>query len=305
MRTLSQLVIAFLFTSSGYSQKVTLGLHLKKGETYYQVQNSKTTIVETVNGQDISIKMSVEGKTSFQVKDIVNENYQMEVVFKSLQMEMETPQKTVQFSSDKNDTTDIFSTLLSEMTNKPFTITLTKKGKVEEVHGLDNIFGHLLDKYPQLSQEQKQQIKDQLMKAYGEKAMKGSIEMITSIFPDNPVKKGDQWQISTQLEAGFPISVQSTYEYDGSTDSAFQLHGVGKMQTADKDAYIESNGMPLKYDLSGTLTSDIEIDKTSGWIFNATITQNMKGNAEVKDNPKVPGGMMIPMTIETISSVKK
>jgi hypothetical protein len=31
----------------------------------------------------------------------------------------------------------------------------------------------------------------------------------------------------------------------------------------------------------------------------------MKGNAEVKDNPKVPGGMVFPMTIESISSVKE
>ena len=305
MRTLYPFVIAFLLSQTSYSQKVTLGLHLDKGHTYYQLIHSQTRIGEAVNGQDIEIKMSIYGKTAYLVKDIVNGDYQMEVIFKSLEMDMESPQKKVQFSSEKNDTTDILSSLLSEMTNKAFTITLTKKGKVEDVNGLDNIFDHLLDKFSQLKQEQKQQIKDQLMKAYGAKAMKGSIEMVTSVFPDIPVKKGDQWNIMTQLESGFPISLQSEYQYNGSSDSTYLIHGVGKMNTADKEAYIESNGMPLKYDLSGTLESDIQIERNSGWISSATITEKMKGNMEVKDNPKIPGGMVIPMTIETVSSVKE
>ena len=55
--------------------------------------------------------------------------------------------------------------------------------------------------------------------------------------------------------------------------------------------------MPLKYDMAGTMTSDIKIDKKTGWTMSAKISQSIKGNAYVKDNPQMPGGMTIPMTI--------
>jgi hypothetical protein len=75
MKTLTRLLIAFLLSAPCYSQRVTLGSHLKKGQTYYQVQNLKTTIVETVNGREVNIIVSAYGKTSFQVKNMENENY--------------------------------------------------------------------------------------------------------------------------------------------------------------------------------------------------------------------------------------
>jgi hypothetical protein len=55
--------------------------------------------------------------------------------------------------------------------------------------------------------------------------------------------------------------------------------------------------MPLKYDLTGAMTSDIKIDKKTGWTINAMINQSIKGTAYIKDNPQIPGGMTIPMTM--------
>ena len=67
--------------------------------------------------------------------------------------------------------------------------------------------------------------------------------------------------------------------------------------TADKDAYIQSNGMPLKYDMSGTMSSEIKINRKNGWVIESKINQIIKGTAQIKDNPQMPGGMTIPMTL--------
>jgi len=174
---------------------------------------------------------------------------------------------------------------------------MTKTGKIREVKNIDSLFLRVFDKFPQLSDVQKEQIRNQLMQSYGEKAFKGNLEMVSAIFHDSSVSKGNKWIINTKLESGMAGKMESTYEYKDKTDSYIQIIGDSKISTDNKDAYIESNGMPLKFDLNGIMNSDIKINKYSGWILDARITQSIKGTAYVKDNPKMPGGMTMPMII--------
>lgn len=174
---------------------------------------------------------------------------------------------------------------------------LLKNGKVKEVSGIEKLFSGIFEKFPQLPEAQKEQLKQQLDKAYGENAFKGNIEMVTAIFPDHPVEKGDKWKINTELESGMAIDMETNYEYQGNEGANYLIRGESVLKTQDKDAYVEANGMPLKYDMEGVMTSDIRIDKESGWIVEAKINQEIKGDAHIKDNPQIPGGMTIPMTM--------
>jgi hypothetical protein len=61
----------------------------------------------------------------------------------------------------------------------------------------------------------------------------------------------------------------------------------------------EINGIPMRYQLEGTTLTDIKLDKKTGWIIELNLKQLMEGNIEVKDNPKLPGGMTIPMSFTT------
>jgi hypothetical protein len=146
-------------------------------------------------------------------------------------------------------------------------------------------------------------VKSQLLNAYGGKAIKGSIETFTAIFPEKAVKKGAQWNIITNLEAGMASTVSTTYTYEGSEDEFVLISGQGSVETTDKDAYVETNGMSMKYDLSGTLSSSIKMDKKTGWIHEASINQSIEGTATLKANDQLPDGMTIPMTITNETKV--
>lgn len=303
MKKLIQLVIALLLITPSQSQTVHLALNLQKGERYDHIQNSKVSVNETVSGHEIDVVMIVYAKTSYVIKDVTDQFYNMEVSYKNMNLEMQLPQGTMQYSSSKKDTSDLVSTLLSSLTNKPFYIQMTKTGKVQQITGFNSILDNMVNKMNVLD-IQKQAFKDQMTKAFGTKSMKGSIETVTSIFPDKPVAKNDHWVVNTQLESAMSANLQETFEYKGSTDSTSLIHGEGKIQTADKDAYIETNGMPLKYDLTGTLTADFIVNKKSGWIMEARINQEAKGTAQIKDNPKMPGGMSIPMSIKGETEIR-
>jgi hypothetical protein len=53
----------------------------------------------------------------------------------------------------------------------------------------------------------------------------------------------------------------------------------------------------MKYDMKGTMVSDIKADKATGWITESKIKQSIAGTVAIKDNPDAPGGITFPMSM--------
>jgi hypothetical protein len=280
-----------------------LKLNLKKGEAYKQKMFSNAEVLQEVNGQKVNIMMTINGSMVYQVKTINEQGYEMEVTYESLTMSMQLPQGTMEFSSDKKDNPDILSAILAEIKNKPFQIKITHFGKISEVRNIESLFEAAFNKFPNISEGQRGQIKAQLMKAYGAEAFKGNIEMIMAIYPDRPVAKGESWIIKTKIESGMSADMITSYRFSEEGPSDYVITGDSKIETADRDAYIESNGMAMKYDLKGDMSSLIRIDKTSGWIIEAKVKQTISGNVYFKGNAQMPDGMKIPMVMKNEMAV--
>lgn len=297
MRTILTLIFASIVFNSCQSQSTDLCLKLEKGKEYKQITSSKATVIQQFNGQEINMTMTITGTMTFLVKDITESNYNIDTKFERLGMSMEMPQGTIEFSSENNDANDIFSTVLGAMTNKTFEVKMNKTGKITEVNNVEALWETAINQFEQLTEMQKEQLKAQIMKAYGGEAVKGNIEMVTAIYPDKPVNKGDKWTINTKLESGMSAEMTTDYEFTDLTSDYALINGNSTIKTADKDAYIESNGMPMKYDLTGSMISEIKVDKNTGWIVEAKIKQEIKGDAYIKENPQVPNGMKVPITM--------
>lgn len=297
MKTIFTLILTVFVLTSFQTQNSDLSLKLEKGKEYKQITNSKATIIQEVNGQKVNMVMTIKGTMTFLVKDITENGYNMDAKFEELSMSMQMPQGLMEFSSEKNDANDIFSTILGAMKDKAFGITMSKTGKITDVKNVEALWSTAINTFDQLPEMQKEQIKAQIMKAYGGEALKGNIEMVTAIYPDSPVNRGDKWTINTKLESGMSANMTTDYEFAELTSEYALIKGKSTIVTADKDAYIESNGMPMKYDLTGSMDSEIKVDKNTGWIIEATINQKIEGDTYIKENPQLPNGMKIPMTM--------
>lgn len=297
MKTIFTLILTVFVLTSYQTQNSDLSLKLEKGKEYKQITNSKTTIIQEVNGQKMNMVMTIKGTMTFLVKDITENGYNMDAKFEELSMSMQMPQGLMEFSSEKNDANDIFSTILGAMKDKAFGITMSKTGKITDVKNVEALWSTAINTFDQLPEMQKEQIKAQIMKAYGGEALKGNIEMVTAIYPDSPANRGDKWTINTKLESGMSANMTTDYEFAELTSEYALIKGKSTIVTADKDAYIESNGMPMKYDLTGSMDSEIKVDKNTGWIIEATINQKIEGDTYIKENPQLPNGMKIPMTM--------
>ncbi|HEV8504797.1 MAG TPA: DUF6263 family protein, partial [Chitinophagaceae bacterium] len=172
---------------TGFGQKQTLGFNLTIGETYYQITRAETNITQEINNQKTSIDMTVFGKMAYKITGFNDSSYEMNANYQELSITMNLPNDAMTFSSEKDDENDLVSIMLSALKDKPFFMKMTTTGKIVEIKNLDSLFDGMFDKAPLLPPEQKQQMKAQLMQAYGERALKGSMEMVTAIYPDRPV----------------------------------------------------------------------------------------------------------------------
>ena len=305
MRKIFNLLLLSIVLTSCQAQKVNLTLNLEKGKEYRQVTNSKATIIQDINGQKMNMVMTLKGGMSYKVVSVNSSDYDLEVKYESLNMIMELPQGKMEFSSDKKDEQDIFSTLLSKMIGNTFNVRMAKNGKILEVKNIESRIESLFEDFSHMPENQLAQLKAQMTKAYGAEAFKGNIEMVTAIFPDNPVNKGDKWTIKTNLESGMAALMTTEYEFTELGSDYAMIKGNSVIETEDKDAYIESNGMPMKYDLTGSMISEIKVDKETGWIIEANINQEIKGDAYIKENPQMPNGMKIPMIMKNEMTITK
>ncbi|MEM9328431.1 MAG: DUF6263 family protein [Bacteroidota bacterium] len=289
-------ILLTLFASMGYGQ-VRLELNLEEGASYRQITNSDATIVQDLMGQSLEINVSLIGEMQFTVREATSDHYLMDVTFERMQMTMGSPQGSASFDSDNPQESDPMSNVLSSITGNPFEIKMSKTGKVLEINKVDQLWESAFEDQA-LSPADKQRVMGQLNQTYGAEALKGNIEMVTAIFPETAVSKGDSWSTTTQLSSGMQGTAITTYTFNGSEGDRHLLTGSGTIESSDNEEYINTNGVDLKFNMSGQMESSIEIEKSTGWIKVATVNQTIEGTAQMKGNEQLPDGLTIPMKIQ-------
>jgi hypothetical protein len=299
IRRIIYTLLALLCLQSVQGQSVEIKLNLELGKVYPQLMYSKAIVMQEINGQKINMDITLNGKLTYRVKSISKKDYQMEVEYKSLSMSMALPQGSANFDSEKKDKSDVFSTFLGEMVNKPFEITMTKIGKITDVKNIEFLIEDVLSHFTELPAEQLAQLKAQFLKSFGEDAFKASFESLSAIYPSKSVDKGESWEIKTKLESGMTADVISTYTLSAINANSHVIKGRSIITSANRDTYVPINGMPTRYDLSGSMSSEIELDKITGWVIEAKINQEIQGDVYIKKNSKLPDGLIIPMVMKS------
>lgn len=281
------------------AQKFMPSLNLAKGSSYNLNSNATSEIVQSVNGQENKVNLSVSFGMTFKVVAITDAAYNLEASYQSLDMSLHIASQTLEFDSKKNDPLDTPSSIIASLMNKPFNIILSKSGRVKSVENIEKMIAAAFNSFPGIDSAKKARIKSQFLQSFGANSFTSSLEMGTAIFPGKPVSKNDTWTINTGTEVPYKAGIQTTYELIDATGDVYQIHGDGVL-VSDKDAKaLEVNGLPMKYELNGTTLTDIKINKATGWITEIKVRQLMSGNIQILDNPKIPGGMTIPMTFNT------
>jgi len=281
-----------------YAQKNTIALRLVVGNTYYLSTTAKLEINQNINGQEQDITTTITAKMAHKILSVKDSIYVMEITYQRMAMQMAIAGQNLDFNTDKKDTTDLMSSIMASLINKPFTVDITKTGKIKAIHNIENIYSGMFDKFPKITDAQKAQFKTQMEQSFGEKTFKGNLEEAFAVFPASPVTKNDKWVVDTKLESVLTVDIKTTFTLADITSDTYVLHGDAVIQPGANDDYKEVNGMPMKFTgVTGTTTTDVKLDKTSGWVTESKAIKKIEATVDIKDNTKVPGGLTFPMTI--------
>lgn len=304
MRILTTLILC-LMVLSATAQKLTLELNLEVGKEYRQKINSTASIEQDINGMKMNMGVLNNSSLVYKVKSATDTSFCMDAQYELMELTMQMPQATMEFSSEKTEESDadFLSPMLRLMKTMSFEVVINKTGKVIEINNIDSLFDAGVGVLDKLPEGLKEQLKKQIGEAYGGDALKGSFEMITAIYANRPVSVGDKWNSSTNLRAGFPAKVAAEYELIEATSDYVIIKGNSLIESEDTGEYTETNGVPMRFEAKGNMLSDIKADRKSGWIIEATFTQDIGGDAQVKPSAGLPDGMKIPMKISNVTKM--
>ena len=110
---------AFCISTTAFTQSGT-ALHLQKGQKF-QVENKiETTSSTTVQGQAMDSKANITSTYNIEVKDKVNDNYNLSNTISHILMNMEMMGQSINFDSDKQDDMNgMVGESLKDYINKP------------------------------------------------------------------------------------------------------------------------------------------------------------------------------------------
>jgi hypothetical protein len=281
-----------------YAQKVKLVLNLKIDSVYYLDNAASLTMVQSIAGQEQKINTEINGRIANKVIAIRDTVYEIEVRYKTISMRMGMMGQVMDFNADK---TDPFSQIMMTIRDKPFTMFMSKTGRVVDVKNTDSLYKGMFDSFPQVTDAQKVQFKTQMEESFGDEAIKNSFQDVFPILPGAKTAVNDTWVANTAITSALSAKVKTTYTLIGMNKAVYVINSKAVIYSDKNPEYKVSGGLSMRFiDITGTSNAEITIDKATGWLSASKTIKTIKCTAEIKDSEKVPGGIIFPMTVDAI-----
>lgn len=277
------------------NDELNLALNLEQGKTYKYIIDTESSIKQEYNGQKMDMNMTITGDMSFDVKEKAGDITNMDAIYNSMKFSMITPQGTLGFNSNNQDSTDVFSKIMSTIIGKKLSISMTKNGSISNVKGFNEIFDGMTKAIPELTNDENEQAKMQLEQLYGEESIKSNFKQITGYLPNKKVKVGDKWNVTDTLnQNGLSFINEATYELLKIDKNDVTIKGTTKI-------YPNPNFNSLaNANYTGSGDMEFKINKNTGWIISGTGTQTMKGSMKIDEmQGNAPSEIPLEMKITT------
>lgn len=304
MKTLLALFTFCLFISFN-AQATQLRLNLKKGKEYRQVSNTKMTVINEMMGQKMKMQVISNSTLIYLVKKATDKDYLLEVRYDDMSMSLGDMEAMVAMGMDVKSMNKTFEEALTAMEDKSFEMTITRTGKVTAVKDIEELLKGVIDNLSDLPAAQKAQVETQIMQSYGGDAVKQNLEMLTAIYPEHSVKPGDNWTVDSKINFGMTMDISTKYELDKLTNKEVIISGKSLIDAdlVNEEMKKMTGGMDIKSNMKGEIQSDYRIDRKTGWIVEANMTQQVTALTGIPESEQMPLSMEIKMVINSETKI--
>jgi hypothetical protein len=293
------LAFALLAPFARAQDKLDLRLHFSKGDVHDMVITLDQTIDQTIQNTRQQTTQSITIGYTFTVDDVDDQGTaSISVRYKSVAVHSKSQAGEVNYDSTQPGTyVPSVVGSLTALVGQGYSMKIAPSGTVTQVSGLDALLKLVLGKLSIPEGPVRTAAELALKQRLDEQNVKASLASIFAPFPAEPVAIGQSWYHKTQLNLGFPLTVETTYTLKSRDNGMATVELVGRASTAPGSTIDLGQQSKMTCDLQGELHGQIQIQESTGWPWLATTTQTLTGNATVQ-SPIAPT-QVVPITVES------
>lgn len=279
------LFFVILCTIATYGQ-TTLQYNLSKGDIFTVKQQAQQIITQELDGAAHELTNTIEGVLEFKVLGEVDDNYEIALTFKDLNLQMSSSiQGELMNVKAKNVIEgDMQSQIFNSLLNSPVQLLLSRTGDILEVKGGDSLVVKMTAASGLEDEFSLNMMKKSLEKEFGSEALSNNYKQMTFIYPVKDVRVGDTWE----NEYFGKLNAKNTWRLEALTGTNASISGI-----ADIVMNVTEPATTMK--LNGTQKTEITVDLASGFIQKMKVEGSSKGSSTMTQM----GDQKIPTTIES------
>ncbi len=282
MKKVSLLIALFALTQMSIAQKA-IGYNLSVGDEYRIIQNAKQKIVQTIPGGEQVINNDISSIYLFEVTNITDDLYTIDLSFKQFGMKMSSPQYGTMMDIN-TDTDNEESAVFKNMLDKPVTITMKKTGQITDVQNGYVLIDAIANGMGLTDPEAIMGMRKEMEGDWSPEALTQSFQQMTYVYPTEKVKEGDTWE--NEYGGVSKVQAQNSWTLAEMTADSQQLTATAPIKMNLTNASIEMK-------LQGNQTTTFVADAATGFPQELRVESTASGDATV---PQMPG-TTIPTTV--------
>ncbi|ANH82174.1 hypothetical protein A8C56_15430 [Niabella ginsenosidivorans] len=290
-KTVILLSAAILLTGTSlYAQTITLKFNPDNGSKYQNTTTSQMKMNQTVMGQSMEIQTATHMDLQYAFTDAAPDK-NLEITYDKMNMNMELMGQKMEFNSESADSANAGNKTFKAIKGSKINVVIGSDGSVKSVKGTDELAAK--------AGADNAQAKQLLKQLFSEAALKSSFEQSLKFYPNDPVKQGSTWALTTKVESPYNMTFQNNYTLSQINGDRSTINVDGKVST-EGAAKFEQQGMSMEITLDGTNTGTLMVNNKTGIPESSDLVQHLKGKVNAMGQ-EIP----VEIDIESKSTITK
>ncbi len=297
-------LVLFGFQNAVCSQAYDLKYNFKNDSVYKYYQETNMVITQTVGDKEQKVINDFKGITDFKFLGYDAENIILGISFETMAIHVENDMFTVDYDSSKPiEGGNLIAQVYQRILGKQFKMIISPYGKVLNVNGIDSIIDIAVNDIPNLNDNSKAQVKAAISGHLGNETLKGNMQLLLGIYPEEKKTVGEQWSTSTTLKSVVKAELNNEWTFLDDKEDAWTFTAKGTISTTGEESQI--NGMDVNFKLKGNQDSKFVLNQIDGWFEEASQNQTIEGVIVVGNKEQPDSTMEIPMKVLTTTKLQR
>jgi len=267
----------FIFSGCGNKSQnadaIILKFNLPNGSSYNYNVDMDMSMNGNINGQSLNMKDKMAMGYDFAAVGDSSGWKKITATISRISMHLNSNGVNIDFDSDlKPDSSDMASGTMGKifgaLKGGQFRFTMNEQGKIGSVTGINDLMQRILSS---VSLGNTASAAAQMNSTFNEENFKQNIQQSFGMYPDKPVKPGDSWINTMEMNnQGMPMKIDNTYTLKSVSGNTANVKVDSKISSPGSNSTGINGTMKgnMKFDIPTGLPTDGDLDMSMSMTMN-------------------------------------